>query len=80
MIELPVMFNGEGSAALVELGVQVPLSESIVRPVFFLIIDSFQPYFEDGKEYTLVRSNGEAFIVNYDYETAKRIILTDATE
>lgn len=77
MLELPVMFNSDDTYALSELGIETKLSASIVRPVFFCIIDSFQPYYEDGKEYTLLRSNGETFVIAYDYATAKKVILTD---
>lgn len=80
MIELPVMFNPEGTADLAKLGIESKLSKSIVRPVFFLLIDCFHPYIEDEKEYALVFSRGESFVVDYDYETSKRIILTAVTE
>lgn len=76
MLELPVMFNPEGSAQLAALGLELKLSDSVSRPVFFCVVDCFYPYEEDGKEYTMLWCNGEHFVVDLPYEKAKKVILT----
>lgn len=76
MLELPVMFNPEGSAQLAALGLESKLSDSVSRPVFFCVVDCFHPYQEDGKEYTMLWCNGEHFVVDLPYEKAKKVILT----
>ena len=59
-IKLPILFYNENDAMLSELGVKITDTET--RQIIFFTIDRIEQHYRDGKECTLIVSNGEEMI------------------
>jgi hypothetical protein len=65
MIKLPIYFETEKTQALKDIDIDTGLNACEIREVYFFQIASIESYFENEKEYTLVRSDGGVWFVLY---------------
>ncbi len=73
-VQLPIFFHTDNTSDLFNLDVEFKVKDCSIRQVTFYIINAIAPYFEDGKVYTTIHSNGDNFLCPLSIQEVEKII------
>lgn len=73
-IKLDIYHHTDSTSTLKDIGVDYKIEDCEIRPVIFYHINAISPFFDGGKEYCSVHSNGSEYIANAKFEDVQMLL------